>query len=115
MKYRDHSAKLGDIIDALAMENEEILRPEQFRRKLEARAQADPAASLDGVVALFGERLPYGAVRTLEIAAAAIRAAEGGHQYTPDPHERGTGCAVCGRQRLPTHSWTNPRKEAEGV
>jgi hypothetical protein len=49
---------------------------------------------------------------------AALRAAEEAHQYTPDPQWPGSGCTVCGRQRLPSHAWTAPtdaaRKEAEG-
>jgi hypothetical protein len=48
---------------------------------------------------------------------AALRAAEEAHQYTPDPQWPGSGCTVCGRQRLPSHAWTAPtdaaRKEAE--
>jgi hypothetical protein len=51
------------------------LNAEQFQVAYEALVRADPATYLDGVVGLFGERLPHGAIRVLEIAAAALRAA----------------------------------------
>jgi hypothetical protein len=60
----------------LADGEDDLLSPEQFQAAYEALLRADPATHLDSVVRLYGERLPHGAIRTLEIAAAALRAAE---------------------------------------
>jgi hypothetical protein len=61
---------------AVGLAEDGALSAEEFRVAYDAMLRADPATHLEAVARLFGERLPHGAIRTLEIAAAALRAAE---------------------------------------
>jgi hypothetical protein len=48
----------------------------------------------------------------LDVRDALRAEQDAAHKYTPDPQWPGSGCTVCGRQRLPSHAWTAPTDAA---
>ena len=53
--------------------SEPMFSPGEAQEWFDAEIRRDPAAALDRVRALFGDRLPHGACRALGIAAEALR------------------------------------------